>query len=66
MFGEFPLELGWSDHETEILARFRNDPQYQPLFAAAYPGEADPFNADRVVKAIAAFESILISGQLAL
>lgn len=62
MFGEFPLELGWSDHETEILARFRADPRYQALFAAAYPGEADPFNADRVVKAIAAFESILISG----
>ncbi len=62
MFGEFPLELGWSDHEAEILARFRNDAQYQSLFAAAYPGETDPVNADRVVKAIAAFESILISG----
>ncbi len=62
MFGEFPLELGWSDHEAEILARFRNDAQYQSLFATAYPGETDPINADRVVKAIAAFESILISG----
>ncbi len=62
IFGEFPLELGWSDHETEILDRFRHDAIYQKLFAAAYPGETDPFNADRVAKAIAAFESILISG----
>lgn len=62
IFGEFPLELGWSDHETEILDRFRRDAQYKQLFAAAYPGESNPFNADRVAKAIAAFESILISG----
>mgnify|MGYP003588280255 CR=1 FL=1 len=62
MFGEFPLELGWSDHEAEILDRFRQDARYQPLFAAAYPGEANPVNADRVAKAIAAFESTLISG----
>lgn len=62
IFGEFPVELGWSDHETEILDRFRHDSLYQKLFAAAYPGETDPFNADRVAKAIAAFESILISG----
>jgi cytochrome c peroxidase len=62
IFGEFPLELGWSDHETEILDRFRHDAVYQKLFADAYPGETDPFNADRVVKAIAAFGSILISG----
>jgi cytochrome c peroxidase len=62
MFGEFPLELGWSDHDAEILDRFRQDAQYQPLFAAAYPGESDPFNADRVAKAVAAFQSTLISG----
>ena len=62
LFGEFPLELGWSDHETEILDRFRHDALYQQLFAAAYPGEADPFNVDRVTKALAAFESTLLSG----
>ena len=62
IFGEFPLELGWSDHEAEILDRFRHDAQYKQLFAAAYPGDTDPFKADRVAKAIAAFESILISG----
>lgn len=62
MFNEFPVELGWSDHEAEILERFRREPLYQGLFAAAYPGEANPFNADRVAKAIAAFVSTLISG----
>lgn len=62
MFGEFPVELGWSDHEAEILDRFRVDPKYQGLFAAAYPGESTPVNADRVAKAVAAFVSTLISG----
>ncbi len=62
IFGEFPLELGWSDHETEILDRFRQDVIYQKLFAEAYPGAAEPVSADRVTKALAAFESILISG----
>jgi cytochrome c peroxidase len=65
MFGEFPIELGWSDHEAEILDRLRRDGQYVQLFAAAWPGEADPFNADRVAKAIAAFEATLISGNSA-
>ena len=62
MFAEFPVELGWSDHEAEILERFQRDPNYQGLFAAAYPGEANPVNADRVAKAVAAFVSTLISG----
>ncbi|CDH43153.1 methanobactin export MATE transporter MbnM [Candidatus Contendibacter odensensis] len=62
MFAEFPVELGWSDHEAEILDRFRFDPKYQELFAAAYPGESTPVNADRVAKAVAAFVSTLISG----
>jgi cytochrome c peroxidase len=62
MFGEFPVELGWSDREVEILDRFRHDPLYRQLFADAYPGESDPFDADRVAKAIAAFGSTLISG----
>ena len=62
MFNEFPVELGWSDHEIEILDRFRHDALYQGLFAAAYPGESDPFDADRVAKAVAAFVSTLISG----
>lgn len=62
MFGEFPVELGWSDHEAEILERFRRDPIYQGLFAAAYPGEANPVNADHVAKAVASFVSTLISG----
>lgn len=62
IFGEFPLELGWSDHEAEILNRFRYDAIYKKLFADAYPGAVDPFSTDRVTKALAAFESILISG----
>ncbi len=62
MFGEFPLELGWSDHEAEILDRFRHDALYQTLFVDAYPDQADPFNADQVAQAVAAFQATLISG----
>ncbi len=62
IFGEFPVELGWSDHEIEILERFRRDVQYQQLFIAAYPGESDLFTADHVIKGIAAFVSTFISG----
>jgi len=62
MFNEFPVELGWTDHEAEILDRFRKDPLYQQLFTAAYPGESDPFTVDHVAKGIASFVSTLISG----
>ena len=62
MFGEFPVELGWSDREVEILDRFRRDSTYPGLFAAAYPNESNPFTADHVAKGIGAFVSILISG----
>ncbi len=65
LFNEFPVELGWSDREEEILERFRNDKRYQALFAAAYPDQANPFNADNVAKSIATFVSTMVSGRSA-
>lgn len=58
MFGEFPVELGITDHEQQVLARFQAS-QYQPLFAQAFPDQALSFAL--IVKALASFVRSLIS-----
>ncbi len=63
MFNVDPVELGWTDHEDEILARFAADPVYQGLFAAAYPDADNPYQLLNVVDAIASFGATLISGR---
>lgn len=62
LFNERPVELGWVDHEEEILDRFRHDPFYLDLFQRAFPGDPDPFTTHRVIQALASFQRILISG----
>jgi cytochrome c peroxidase len=62
LFADFPLELGFTTVEGEILEAFQSDPVYAELFPKAFPEERDPFTPDRVVSAIAAFERTLISG----
>lgn len=62
MFGEFPVELGMTPLEAEILARFAADPLYQGLFASAFPEDSDPFTSPRIAQALASFQRTLISG----
>lgn len=62
MFGEFPIELGWSGHETEMLDRFKYDVVYQDLFAQAFPDLENPIHEGTITKAIGAFVSTFISG----
>jgi len=62
MFGEKPVELGLAGKENELLARIRDDPRYQRLFAAAYPDSPDPVTLQHITGAIASFERTLISG----
>jgi cytochrome c peroxidase len=62
MFGDRPVELGLRGLEEELLRRLREETRYRALFPLSFPGEADPFSVDNVVKAIAAFERTLISG----
>ena len=62
MFSETPVELGWTDNEDEILARFAADPDYQQRFAQVFPGDENPFTSDNVIQALVGFESTLISG----
>jgi cytochrome c peroxidase len=62
LFAEFPVELGVTGHEEEILQRLRDEPVYSPLFADAFPEDADPYSIDRVRDALATFVRTMISG----
>jgi cytochrome c peroxidase len=62
MFGEFPVELGITGHEDEVLDRFRQDPLYQTLFAAAYPEQTDMYTFANITRALSSFTRTLISG----
>ena len=62
LFGAFPIELGASGHEEEILNRLRTDEQYRALFAAAFPEDSEPVTFERAIQALATFVRSLISG----
>jgi cytochrome c peroxidase len=61
MFNEHPIELGLRGREVEIVQRFSQDTD-RTAFVAAFPGEAHAVSLPNIVKAIAAFERTLISG----
>ncbi len=65
MFGEDPVELGLAGLEDTLIDRLRADPEYQRLFPEAFSDADDAISLDHVVKAIAAFERTLISGNSA-
>lgn len=66
LFGESPIEMGVNDaNKDAVLQRLRDDTavaNYPQRFAAAFPGEAQPLGWANVIKAIAAFQRSLISG----
>ena len=63
LFGEDPVEMGVNDHNrNEVLARIATDADYGRMFAAAFPGDANPVRWDTIIAAIAAFQRTLISG----
>jgi cytochrome c peroxidase len=59
MFNEHPIELGLKGHETEIVSRFTTEAR---RFRAAFPDDPSPVTLPNIVKAIAAFERTLVSG----
>lgn len=61
MFGEFPVELGITGKEEAVLRRFKDDPVYQRMFAAAFPQERDAISFKTIVYALATFVRGLIS-----
>lgn len=69
MLNEHPPELGLKGRETAVCAQLAADPSYAAAFAASFAGEPGAHTGgdaavsfDRMVKAIAAFERTLISG----
>lgn len=60
LFGETPVELGMAGQEALLIERFRQDPLYPPLFAAAFP-DAPVITLPHMMQAIASFERTLIS-----
>ena len=62
LFSEDPVELGLSGKEHVLLARLAEDPLYPQMFADAFPGEVEPVTVQNVLRAIASFERVLISG----
>ena len=62
MFNEHPIELGLKRRESEVVARFASRPDDVAAFRAAFPEDAAPVRLEAMVKAIAAFERTLVSG----
>lgn len=64
MFAEFPVELGMTGKEAEILTRFKEDKLYQELFAKAYPdySSEEAVSIHGMVQALTSFTRTLISG----
>jgi cytochrome c peroxidase len=62
MFGEEPVELGLAGLEQELLQRLEADQRYRDMFHAAFPGEAEPITVANVVRGLASFMRVLISG----
>lgn len=63
MFGETPVEMGLAGKEQKLVKTLKSDPRYQALFAAAFPGEADPVTVPNIAKSLACFVRTLISGR---
>ena len=57
-----PVELGLAGHEESTAARLAADPTYAQAFAEAFPDDGPAVTFGHAIKAIAAFERTLISG----
>jgi cytochrome c peroxidase len=64
IFGDDPIELGMMSID-QVESRFRAVPRYQELFAAAFPDETERITLQNLLKALAAFERTIISGNSA-
>ncbi|GAA5785172.1 MbnH family di-heme enzyme [Chitiniphilus shinanonensis] len=63
LFGVRPVEMGINDaNKDEVLGRIAGDGDYPARFATAFAGEAQPVNWGNIVKAIAAFQRTILSG----
>jgi cytochrome c peroxidase len=61
MFNEHPIEMGLRGRESEVEGRFNRADDLE-LFRAAFPDERTPIGFPNIIRAIAAFERVLVSG----
>lgn len=61
LLNDHPIELGLRGREADVAAELGRDPAYARAFSAAFP-DAAGVRFDLIVKAIAAYERTLISG----
>ncbi len=61
LLGEFPIELGVSGNEREVLDRLASEATYRELFGAAFPDQPSPVTLENVAASIACFERTLLS-----
>jgi cytochrome c peroxidase len=61
MYNEHPIELGLNHRDAEVLLRLSTATD-AAAFRAAFPADPMPVSMDHVVKAIASFERVLLSG----
>jgi cytochrome c peroxidase len=62
LLNEHPIEIGMSGRQQAVADSLAADYSYSASFAAAFQDAGPPVTFDHVVKAIAAFERTLISG----
>jgi len=62
LLNDHPVELGLKGREPALCASLAAEPAYAQAFAASFPGADPAVTFDHLVKAIAAFERTLISG----
>ena len=62
MFGEFPVELGLSGMEDELMRRLTADARYRRLFGEAFPTTDPPVAIGTIVRGLASFIRTMISG----
>jgi len=62
MYNEHPIELGLKAGDSAVLTRLSGTADDAARFRAAFPGEPQPVTMPNIVKAIASFERVLLSG----
>lgn len=61
LFNEHPKELGWGNHEQEIIQQIKSVSYYKTQFSKAFPLSKQPINQQNIIAAIATFEGQLIA-----
>lgn len=63
MFHDAPIELGWKNHEKELLQQINSDKTYQQLFQKAFPEEEQVVTVKNVQYSIASFIKTIFAFQ---